>query len=69
MEDKLFDRIMTVSELVLAILLFVCMGIIFINQAIIHHQDCFISTMFLLLFILCSWMLKLAVKETKQAFN
>lgn len=69
MEDKTPDRIMTVFQLILAVLMFACMGIIFVNHAIIHFRDWFISAMFLLMLILSAWMLKMAVKETKQAFN
>ena len=69
MEDQLFNRILTVFQLILAVLLFSSMGIIFVNNAIIHFKDWFISTMFLLMFVLSSWMLRLALKEIKIAFN
>lgn len=69
MEDKTPNRIMTVFQLVLAVIMFVCMSITFVNHGIIHFRDWFISTMFLLLFILSAWMLKMAVIETKQAFS
>lgn len=68
MEDKTPNRIMTVFQLVLAVIMFVCMSITFINHGIIHYRDLFISTMLLLMFILSFWMLRMAYRETRQAF-
>lgn len=69
MEEKTPKRIMTVFQLVLAVLLFACMSIIFVNQAIIHFRDLFLSSMFLAMLLLSWRMLVMAVRETKEAFS